>query len=655
MRISLLLALVFLIQACSLTSESEDTNPAEPTDPAFSNSPPPHNPEPVTPLDPPEPAPLPAQLPAASLDPSPTRNDDPIRSWDESEPPVHNAMEDEPKSLLDRLTAMYGVRLPRSDTLLSLETAVGSAGWTIPVPYTLPGGTTEFARGIVISVSKQEIFVNNYRVATIRCQLADGSPCPEGFDKEHADARLTIAEDQIDMDRDAFLVVPLLKQLEDIQRGRRAILTMLSEQAAAWLMDCDVFTIAADRRVPYQIIAQVVHTAGYADLTRFRLATLDDNDALTYVPVLAPRLDRYQKRTAHLVGDSWWEALSRTSNEAFPYAYLNYSASLYGETFAAVSNPELPGCLPLDVSWDKVMDDPTYIAVAGEQFRTYTARIQETRSELLGLVAPPSPLPSGADGHLLVTPPAPEPCEAESVEEMGTPGDADEEPGSDAKADIIPAGDETAFNDFPPNRLVDQKNIPGTMTVGSDKVSPDNSAPPNALDSGLLLRPFIYLGPDHFVLVFRTVSGHLVQALEVPFTDIDKLHERLLYSKHWAIGVGAHSLATVEQLVSLLDAVRFRCAVYAMSGKCKRWEPILPHAYLFAVPADRFMPAPITTPAKLPPQPDDGAEVDDDTGTTPPETAPSVDKPEKQPVPAPTSSPHAGSKKPASTDSDFAP
>ncbi len=514
--------------------------------------------------------------------------DEGARAWEPTEP-TPPAIEEEQKSLLESLTSMYGVRLPRSNSRLSLESVIGAAGWTVTSGRVLPGGTSEFAREILVSISKREIFVNNYRVAPIVCSTPDGQPCPDSFEADSGEMIYRVDPSQLTEDESqSFIITPLLKQLEDIQRARRAVLSGISDQAADWLMDCDVFNIAADRTVPYLVLAQVIHTAGHADLTRVRLVSLDDNDALTYVPVLAPRLDHSQTRVSPVVGGSFRALQGDQGDKGFLYAYINFSASVHPETFAGVEEPDLPACLPATVAWDRVLDDPEYARLAREQLDQHIDALRASHGELLGLTAPP--VPPGVSVRLGL---------AAAHDEDGT--------GTASPSRVpVPMG----MPDFPRNRVVGAEAADRADVVEeTDLPSPEEQGGP-----ALGLRPFVFVTGKQYVLAFRTLDDHIVQAVALDRSQPERLYDYLVAASGWSVGVGASFDLPVEELVRSLDTVRHRCSVHSMSGKCKRWDPILPHVYFFVAPDDRFAQA---RRADAPPATDEAAAAPADGGSAP--------------------------------------
>jgi hypothetical protein len=536
-------------------------------------------------------------------DPTWTTQEDPGRTWDETDPAPK--VEEARKGLFETLTSNYGVRLPHSNSRSSLEAAIGADSWSVEFDRSRAAGPRIFAREIIVGISKSDIFVNDFLVVSVTCSTPEGGPCPDTFDSDRDDLRYQVAPEMLGRSaEEAFVITPLLKQLQDLQRIRREVLHGMDESAATWLMDCDVFTLAADRTIPFDLLAKVIHTAGFADLTRVRLATLDDDNNLTYLPILAPRLDHGQRRVEHLVGDGWWQRQQREPDEGFAFAYLNYSASPYPETFAAAKFSDLPSCLPAGVAWQKIIEDPEFARITQEKVISYIKRARVAQALLLGLTESPLPpmgltAPPGPDGELSIP--------ALPIEEE------DEE---------ISAG---AIDGFPASRVLVADAPDSVADDDRDLVtaSEDEADPPEHSEA-IALRPFAFVGPDDFVVALRTPEGPLFQAVAVRRSDPDRLYEFLTASQGWALGVSAELSLPTEEFVGALDTLRYRCLVHTMSGKCKRWEPVLPHIYLFLPPGNKFTPLPpsgtVPKPTLVAPAPR-------------PDAAPLP--PEEEPVPVP--------------------
>ena len=602
--------LVLLLFSCSLTDKKEDarqTSP-QPRVPAEKGPAEPVG-EPAIPLDEPTAGP-PLPLPQVPQEASWGSIEEPVRSWEESEKSQRPQMDDRHRPMLETLTSGYGVRLPSSASLLNLESAVGTAPNTYRFKRPVAVGVEDYTREILIGVSKRELFVNDVRARRILCTTRSGEPCPETFEAESgAHIYRVDGPGAGEGGKEPYVIVPLLRLLEDVQRGRRAVLSGVSEESASWLVDCDAFTLAVDRDIPYGLVARVIHTAAYADLTRVRLATLDDTNTMTYIPVLAPRLDRSQKRTAHIVGDPWWHEESVRPTEGFAIAYLGYSASLYPDTFAALAEPTLPACFPPDIAWDKLLDDANYARNAREQIGAHIASLRGSHGVLLGLDESP-PVPAGTlpAPHGVAPPPASSDMPEEGRDDGGEPAAGASPEG--------PAAWTLDGQDFPDTRLAGAGVPAGAIPAGPEggepeppgpdalagEAPPEDGEPEEAADAApevrsLRLRPFVYVTEAGYVVALKTPEGHLFQALGLEVQDTDKLYDTLGASSGWAVGVGAGVEVPYQRVVQALDVLRHRCLVFSMSGKCKRWQPVLPHAYFFLAPGNRFEPVLRPAPA----------------------------------------------------------
>jgi hypothetical protein len=568
--------LILCLAGCSLAKKGpeEAATPTNTQIPTPTTLAPPPAQEPKQPATP---ATNDQRLPAMPVleDPAWTTQEDPGRAWDETDPVPE--VEEARKGLFETLTSNYGVRLPRSNSRSSLEAAIGIDNWSVEFDRSRAAGARVFAREIIVGISKSDIFVNDFLVVSVTCSTPEGGPCPDTFESDRNDLRYQVAPEMLGRSADeAFVITPLLKQLQDLQRIRREVLHGMDEAAAAWLMDCDVFTLAADRTIPFDLLAKVIHTAGFADLTRVRLATLDDDNNLTYVPILAPRLDHGQRKVEHLVGDGWWQRQQREPDEGFAFAYLNYSASPYPETFAAAQFSELPSCLPAGVAWQKIIEDPEFARITEDQVISYINEARVAQAQLLGLTESPLP-PVG-----LVAPPGPEGT-------LGVPA----LPNSDEDEDLSAGTVDGAIDGFPASRVLVEEDPDSLADSGSDVVAADDvDADLSEKVDTIALRPFAFVGRDEFVVALRSPEGPLFQAVAVPRSDPDRLYDFLAASQGWALGVSAQLSLPTEELVGALDTLRYRCLVHTMSGKCKRWEPVLPHLYLFLPPGNRFAPLP---------------------------------------------------------------
>jgi hypothetical protein len=491
------------------------------------------------------------------------------RTPDEPAEAVPQDLHSQTRGLAEFLTSMCGVRLPTSSSALNLDSEIRLGQHTVQLMSQPTPGTNEFALDLVVSVSTKAIFVNDYKVADIACVTADDTPCPPSFDDDKGQRRYNVEEngETPSMD-DSYIVVPLLKQLSYFQRGRSALLKNLSGTAAAWAMDCDAYTLAVDGAVPYHILASVIHTAGFADLTRARLVVLDENNSLAYVPLLSPRLNRIQTLSYHVVGDNWWN--SQNAEDGFATAYLAYSASLIADDFSGFDKPRLPYCFPAEIAWDRILEDPGYARVASDQLDDYIVSIRESYSDLF-------------DQDLLHADGPPE-----LLGEEESPADE----GDGMAEDVVSAAADEAVE--PP---ILQPQLAATPMP--------SRLPPEIEGAGLAaagtLNAALFVSLKNLVVVLRGVDGRVLEAVELAHGDLVKLYFHLAKAGSRTIHVGATWDLPLRTLVQAIDAVRYRCAVYAMSGKCKRLDPVFPTVYLFITRTGQFRPAGVPTKAVEPP------------------------------------------------------
>lgn len=562
--------------------------------------------------DPVEPDPV---MPDAPL-PIPEK---PVGLPEELERTVERPHAEAPQGLDDFITSMCGVRLSHGSSGKNLDLEIRTGEHTAQLHSTPAPGVSEFARLIVISVSQKAIFVNEYKVADIDCSLEGGGECPDSFDDTHTKRIYTVRPEEGEATGPGDLVVvALLKQLNYFQRGRGSLLKVLSGDASSWISDCDVVTLAVDRDVPYGIIARVLHTAAVADLTRTRFLVLDENDSLSYIPLLSPRLAGPRTVDFHVVGDEWWR---EREPAGFETAYLGYSAAVVPEDFLGFPDPELPVCLPAGVAWDRIMDDAGYAREAAGQVADHADLVEGSFGSILGLSAA-------------------QPDEEEEVEAASTP---EPEPLAEASApaeDLKAAGTaetaEDATDSLPdlPSRIVDDAPAPAPAPVANRETF-----------------PFVYATNDSYYVVLKTRDGLVVEATELQKVERLKLYDYLARTTGNLVSVGAVADLRAEQFVAALDSVRYRCGVHSMSGRCHHWNPVRPTVYLFSTPVGRFGPAPKSavrkdaeevipdSPAKeSPPEDpiDPGAEVPEPPGPSPeqpePEPEPAEEKPSAPPV-----------------------
>ena len=531
-----------------------------------------------------------AALPLATepLQPGPESSEWPAqeespRPGEESGMPEGAPTDEGPRLLLERLTSMYGVRVPLGNSRSSLDGIVGTSPLTVPIGRPPAAGLSEFAREIVVSVSKREIFVNDYRVGEVVCSTQSGRPCEEGTGT--GEAVFYRVREQEGSASEPLVIPVLLKQLQYFQKGRSGYLSVLDDRAASWLMECDAYTLALDRDVPFGILAMLIHTAGFADLTMARLAVVDENDSLSYIPLPSPRLDRIQRPKFHLLGDEWWQQEAKVQSTDFPYAFLAYSASLYPETFAGLEDPAMPSCLPPDVMWDRAAEDSEVGRLAATQLVEHINRLAAEHPVLLGRQAPP---PLSVALHV--------PGEEAGLDsaDTGAPSADEGTPESDVRSSDA---SETTEVVFPPNRVVPP--VGDTAAKADDDVDGRGRLTgESALVAPTPLIPQVFLQGAGFRVVLRAPDGTVITAVDVPLSEPDRLYHYLGQASGYGVQFSAAWDTPMEKVVSAIDMLRYRCTVYAMSGRCRQWVPVLPHVLLFAAPGDRFGPMPAPSPAE---------------------------------------------------------
>jgi biopolymer transport protein ExbD len=127
---------------------------------------------------------------------------------------------------------------------------------------------------LAITVTKKEITVDSKRTVPVECMTATNTQCRS--DDEYGRTDNSYAIDKIwkeDASDSSFLLVELKKTLESqietakelhIRNGRPGEYKSMA-------------TIICDKDIPYQIIAQVVHTIGSAGIEQMRFAVIRDS------------------------------------------------------------------------------------------------------------------------------------------------------------------------------------------------------------------------------------------------------------------------------------------------------------------------------------------------------------------------------------------
>lgn len=135
---------------------------------------------------------------------------------------------------------------------------------------------------IPVTITKRAIIVDNKKVVPIECQTASGQQCQHsksegGANDYKCDKKSCPAETNTylidkaykeDGSENSFLVEPLFKQLKEMVKTAKEDAKLLNRK---WK---GVVTIVCDSYIPYRIIAEVVHSAGMAELSDLRFAII---------------------------------------------------------------------------------------------------------------------------------------------------------------------------------------------------------------------------------------------------------------------------------------------------------------------------------------------------------------------------------------------
>jgi hypothetical protein len=445
------------------------------------------------------------------------------------------------QNLLEYLNSMYGLRLARSTMAMSLETVVTSPEKTVEVPSGNPSEINEFAREILIVVNAREISVNDYRSAHVTCTAGKG-PCSDGFPRKSEKRYYAVAAQELSrQDSSSYVIEPLRRTLVSLQRSRSAVMKRLSPTVSGWLLDCDAYTLVADRDMSFGVIARIVHTAGLADLTRVRLAVTDENDMLAYIPLVPPALSEAQRVTLHVVGDSRWPA--DLVAEGFASAFLTFSATRPHEDFSGLGLPVLPVCLPMEIAWDRVLDDSGYARSVSREMDAYVAETVRSFGAAMGLEPPVAPDAGGSRGSSI-------------------PGAA-----------VVPA----PAAEGPAGSSVRAGGDGGAAAAGRP-------------GPGKAVVPYLHVAADKYVLALKTLEGDVEDAVEIARDDSAALVRHLERASGAAVALSAEADLPAQSLVEALDAVRFTCTVSTMSARCRKYAPVKPTVFLFASPDGVFAP-----------------------------------------------------------------
>lgn len=127
---------------------------------------------------------------------------------------------------------------------------------------------------LAITVTKKEITVDARRAVPVECLTSTNSQCRTDDEFQRPDNTYHIAKEWKEDSSDAsFLLVELKKALEE----QIEVAKELHIRNARPGEYNSMATIICDKDIPYQIIAQVVHTIGSAGVEQMRFAVIRDS------------------------------------------------------------------------------------------------------------------------------------------------------------------------------------------------------------------------------------------------------------------------------------------------------------------------------------------------------------------------------------------
>jgi len=451
--------------------------------------------------------------------------------------------------MLDRV---WGIRLPGSTAGHALEARIGPPPYTVHFSGAVDPDLPElFPRELVIVVSKEEIIVNDVKVADV-IERSAGDGKGKTWEVPRAEG--------------SFRIRALTAQLRQYRDYRSTLLRAagLSPELAD---ACDLATLIIDEELPFRFLSEIVLSAGHADVLRFRLATRSPDGLISYQVLSAPRLDSRLVDATHLLGDAWWREGPPQTRD-FEFAYVNYIATSRPDDWRGERDHDLAVCVPPAVeNWK----DLSSRDVHGE----LTASLERIRAD-----ARRSASRAGA------TPPGDEEVSGRHLRSL-EPG-----PGSDSM-ETTPTSD--------------MGETVGDGAVAGDGSPPDAAGP---VPAGTLVVapeapgarvPFIYIRLDGAYLVLYDMDR--LEAVRSELFGPEKLDLMVetLKESHPDPGVlhlGADLDVPVSRLVEVADLLRYRCRIQSMSGRCNERERWLASVVLFASPPGRFglMPEPHRTP-----------------------------------------------------------
>lgn len=496
-----------------------------------------------------------ANLGDPSAEPAP-----PTRSTTEPVRPVKQEI-----TLGHMLDRVWGVRLPASTAGHALEARIG------PPPYTLsfaegtdPDLPELFPREIVVVVGKEEMIVNDVKVADVIERAADdGKGKTWEFPKAEG----------------SFRIRALTAQLEQYRDFRSTLLRAAGIPPE--LSDaCDIATLVMDGELPFRFLAEVVLSAGHADIFRFRLATRSLDGLISYQVITAPRLDPRLVDATNLLGDAWWQAPPAQARD-FEFAYVNYIATSTPDDWSGECEHDLGVCISPEVEvWEDLAgrDQREEIAATLGRIRAM-ARQSACRGE------------RGAGASAAVGESGPETASTGGESGPETPPTGGES-GPETPPATAAARPDTAtdIDTGPGDPIAAPEEVP--VPAGTLVVMPDRAG---------AKAPFIYLRQDGAYLVLYDMDR--MEAVRSELFGAEKLDLMVSTLKEIHPGAGVLHLGAdldvpIARLVEVADLLRYRCRIQSMSGRCIEQERWLASVVLFASPPERFglMPEPAPAP-----------------------------------------------------------
>jgi len=489
--------------------------------------------------------------------------------------------------MLDRV---WGVRLPASTAGYALEARIGGPPYTLSFADSADPDLPElFPRELVVVVSKEEMIVNDVKVADVIER--------PGVDGKRATWEVPKAEG-------SFRIRSLTAQLQQYS-GYRGTLLRAAGISPELAEGCDLATLVMDEELPYRFLAEVVLSAGHADIFRFRLATRSLDGLISYQVITAPRLDPRLVDATNLLGDTWWQKPPAQVRD-FEFAYVNYIATSTPDDWTGECAHDLGVCISPDVeAWDDLVDRETRkeLSATLEQIRA-ASRLAACRRDGRDASEAADDGESGPapKGHKSRTSGA-------GSAQLGfktPPKVGDGESGSATPPTVEPSGDPETAESPVVEKATGIDKGPGSVEVPVVKPIPAGTLVVAPDRAGAKV-PFIYLRQDGAYLVLYDMDR--LEAVRSELFGAEKLDLMVstLKEVHPGPGVlhlGADLDVPISRLVEVADLLRHRCRIQSMSGRCTEQERWLASVVLFASPAERFglmpEPAPAAGPEVVP-------------------------------------------------------